>query len=227
MNIVSVHNAYAKFSGEEAVVQNIRRLLEENGHKVFPFMRSSAEIPRMWLGNERAFFSGIYSWSSKNALRRCLEEFKPDIVHVQNVFPLISPSVLGECRRFGVPVVMTTHNFRLICPNGLFMTDGEVCEKCSGGREYWCVLRNCQRNLFKSFGYALRNYVSRKRRMCFYYMPFGSDNHFLSYPIHSLLHKHHYYLLQGQQRIRYPVRVPFLCPTHAIHDNSLDRQLYL
>ncbi len=165
MNIVWVHNAYTEFGGEDAVVQSIPRLLEENGNKVFPFMRSSAEIPRMRLGNERAFFSGIYNWSSKNALRRCLEEFKPDIVHVHNVFPLISPSVLGECRRFGVPVVMTTHNFRLICPNGPFMTNGEVCEKCSGGREYWCVLRNCEGNLFKSFGYALRNYVARKRRM--------------------------------------------------------------
>lgn len=50
MNIVCVHNVYTKFGGEEVAVQNIRRLLEENGHKVFPFMRSSAEIPNMHFG---------------------------------------------------------------------------------------------------------------------------------------------------------------------------------
>ena len=64
----------------------------------------------------------------------------------------------------GLPVVMTVHNYRLICPNGLFMTNGQICEKCSGGQEWWCIFRNCESNLLKSLGYALRNYVARKRR---------------------------------------------------------------
>jgi glycosyltransferase involved in cell wall biosynthesis len=60
---------------------------------------------------------------------------------------------------------MTVHNYRLVCPNGLHMVNGEVCEKCSGGREYWCILRNCTGSLPKSLGYALRNYVARKLRL--------------------------------------------------------------
>ncbi|MBW2647986.1 MAG: glycosyltransferase [Deltaproteobacteria bacterium] len=165
MKILTVHNEYGKFSGEEAVVQSLSRLFAEHGHEVRYFSRSSAEIPGMRLGNIRAFFSGIYSFSSKKAMSRCLQEFKPDIVHVHNVFPLISPSVLGVCRRAGVPVVMAVHNYRLVCPNGLHMTHGRVCEKCCGGREYWCVLRNCEGNPLKSIGYALRNYVARKLRL--------------------------------------------------------------
>jgi glycosyltransferase involved in cell wall biosynthesis len=128
-------------------------------------MRDSTEISNTLLGNLRAFSSGIYSWKSKNALRRYIKEFNPDIVHIHNVYPLISPSILRECRRLGVPVVMTVHNYRLICPNGFFLTKGQICERCSGGREFWCVLENCENNLLKSFGYALRNYVARKKRL--------------------------------------------------------------
>jgi glycosyltransferase involved in cell wall biosynthesis len=59
---------------------------------------------------------------------------------------------------------MTVHNFRLICPNGLFLTNGQICEKCSGGREYWCILKNCENNLCKSLGYAIRNIIARKQK---------------------------------------------------------------
>jgi glycosyltransferase involved in cell wall biosynthesis len=138
--------------------------LQNKGHTISLFMRDSSEIPNTLLGNMTAFFSGIYSWKSKYAVRRYIKEFKPDVVHIHNVYPLISPSVLGECHRSNIPVVMTIHNFRLICPNGFFLTKGQICEKCSGGREFWCVLQNCENNLFKSFGYALRNFIARKRK---------------------------------------------------------------
>lgn len=166
MKVLMVHNEYGRFSGEEAVVERTVRLLEEGGHEVIRLSRSSAEIPQMPMGAVRAFLSGIHSRSSVHAMDRLLETHRPDIVHVHNVYPLISPSVLGRCRRAGVPVAMTVHNYRLICPNGLHLKAGLVCERCAGGREYWCLLRNCEENLLKSAGYALRNYVARVRR-CF------------------------------------------------------------
>ena len=165
MKICLIHNEYGRFSGEEVVVEGQVKLLQANGHEVIKLFRNSAEISQMRLGRIRAFFSGIYSFSSKRAMRKLLAEYKPDIAHVHNVFPLISPSVLGEYRKAGAPIVITVHNYRLICPNGLFMTDGRVCEKCCGGREYWCILHNCEKSLFKSAGYAFRNYVARKLRL--------------------------------------------------------------
>ncbi len=164
MRILVIHNDYGKFSGEEHVVESLSHLLKDNSYEVVHFSRSSAELYQTRSGKIRAFFSGIYSFSSKKAMRRLLVEYKPDIAHVHNLFPLISPSVLGECRKAGVPVVMTVHNYRLICPNGLFMTNGRICKKCCSGREYWCILRNCEKNLFKSIGYALRNYIARTLR---------------------------------------------------------------
>jgi len=159
-----VHNAYGAASGEEAVVDAVRRLLKTRGHRLTSFMRTSEDIPRMLMGRFRAFLSGIYSPASRRQMRRLLRAERPDVVHIHNLFPLISPSILPECRAAGTPVVMTVHNYRLICPSGSFLSSGRVCEKCAGGREYWCVLRNCEASLPKSIGYAARNYVARSRR---------------------------------------------------------------
>lgn len=166
MKIAVVHNRYAAASGEETAVENLRTLLVERGHNVVCFTRNSADIRDMFLGRSRAFFSGIFSLSSQFAFRAFLNEARPDVVHIHNVFPLISPSVLLECRRAGVPVVMSVHNYRLVCPTGLHMSkrSARICEKCCGGREYWCVLKNCEGNIVKSLGYAARGLIARKAR---------------------------------------------------------------
>ncbi len=165
MKICLVHNEYGKFSGEEAVVESQKQLLREHGHEVISFEKSTADISEIWVGRLRAFFSGIYSFDSRRQIQKLLVEHRPDVVHVHNVFPLISPSILPECKKARIPVVMTVHNYRLVCPNGLFMNKGRVCEKCSGGREYNCLLNNCEGSYFKSLGYFLRNSVARKLRL--------------------------------------------------------------
>ena len=101
-----VHNEYGIFTGEEAAVENISRLLAEKGHDVIRFARSSAEIPNMHFGKIRAFFSGIYSFSSKRAMRRLLAEHKPDIMHVHNFWIILSPSIFCAARDAGVATVL-------------------------------------------------------------------------------------------------------------------------
>jgi len=164
MRILFVHNEYGSPSGEEYMLCRIVQLLRQYGIEVLCFFRSSSEIKPSPISKSRAFFSGIYSFSSRKQFRKVLSEFKPDIIQVQNLYPLISPSVLIEARMQNIPVVMRCANYRLICPNGLFMVRGKVCEKCSGGREWRCFLRNCEDDRLKSLGYALRNYIARKKR---------------------------------------------------------------
>ena len=72
--------------------------------------------------------------------------------------------IAEDYRMRGVPVVMRCPNYRLFCPSGLHLSHGQVCERCLGGKEYWCVLRNCENDGFKSLGYALRNAVARITR---------------------------------------------------------------
>jgi len=164
LRILIVHNEYGIFTGEEAVIRGLCLVLAGHGHEIIPYFRSSTEILRMRMGEVRAFFSGIYSWESKREIRRLLKKHKPDIIQLQNVFPLISPSILSECRNAGVPVVMTIQNYRLLCPTGLCLRVERICRKCDRG-EYWCIIYNCMGNWFKSVAYALRNYVARKGRL--------------------------------------------------------------
>jgi glycosyltransferase involved in cell wall biosynthesis len=159
--VAIVHNAYGKTSGEEIVIGNLFDLLIKRGVNVLWFSRSSAGIEDKWLRKTQAFFSGIHSPFSKRDFSQFLREKHPDVVHIHNLYPLISPSILPECSAQGIPVVMTVHNFRLACPNGLLLSHGELCHRCLGGREYWCVFGNCEDSLFKSAGYALRTAAAR------------------------------------------------------------------
>lgn len=162
MKILMVHNNYAKPSGEEHACESIAQLLQERGHCVTWFRKSSADIPPSLGGKARAFFSGIYSFRSRREMDRLLRENDFDIVQVQNLYPLVSPSILAPVRKRGVPMVMRCPNYRLFCPNGLLLSHGKVCERCLGlGGEAWCILRNCLGSVPKSVGYALRNAVAR------------------------------------------------------------------
>jgi len=145
-------------------VRGQRALLTARGHTVDTFTRSSAEISGAIVSKAGAFFSGIYSRGARREFSRALRDARPDVVHVHNLFPLISPSILPECRAAGVPVVMTLHNFRLVCPNALLFTRGRVCRECLGGREWRCVLNNCEAGVGKSSGYALRTWAARHFR---------------------------------------------------------------
>ena len=119
--VAIVHNAYGKVSGEEVVIDNLSALLEERGINVQRFSRSSEAIEDRKLGKISAFFSGIHNPFSRKAFGQFLREMRPDVIHIHNLYPLISPSILPECTAQGIPVMMTVHNFRLACPNGLLL----------------------------------------------------------------------------------------------------------
>lgn len=163
MKILLVHNDYAKYSGEEAVVDKMGVMLREMGHEVAEFRLSTAGLRESLSGKMRGFVAGIWSPQGVRGLRRALREHRPDVVNVHNLYPFISPAALRECRKAGVKVVMTIHNFRLICPTGLFMRDGRPCEYClERGNEWGCVRFNCEESWLKSVGYAARNAVARR-----------------------------------------------------------------
>lgn len=162
VKILIVHNDYGKYSGEEAVVDRMAAMLRAHGHEVAFFRLTSAGRRDSLWGRVAGFACGLYSPAGVHGLRRALHRERPDVVNVHNLYPFISPAALFECRRAGVPVVMTVHNFRLLCPTGLFMRGGRPCELClARGNEWPCVCHNCEHALLKSVGYAARNAVAR------------------------------------------------------------------
>jgi glycosyltransferase involved in cell wall biosynthesis len=161
MKILQIHNHYGGFSGESSVLAVHKELLEKHGHTVKVYSRSSEELYKMPLGSVKAFFWAFYNRKSIDDLKTILDSFDPDIVHIHNLFPIISPAILPFIKGRGKKIVMTVHNYRLVCPNGLFFNDRGICEKCAGGREWQCALNNCESSMPKSVGYFLRNAWAR------------------------------------------------------------------
>ena len=129
--ILIEHNYYKIPGGEETVVANEKKLLEDNGHEVFVYTRSNEELDKMSKLSKLFFpFRAVYSFKTSREIGRIIKKHKIDIVHVHNTFTVISPSVYYAARKKKVPVVQTVHNFRLMCPAATFYRDGKICEDC-------------------------------------------------------------------------------------------------
>jgi glycosyltransferase involved in cell wall biosynthesis len=131
MRILQLHNYYQQPGGEDAVVAAEKDLLAQHGHAVELLSANNDGITSV----ARAAAAGlntIYSRQSHASVRQAIRRFKPDVVHVHNFLPMLSPSVYYAARSEGVPVVQTLHNYRLICPSALLMRQGKVCEDCVG-----------------------------------------------------------------------------------------------
>ena len=165
MRMLQLYNQYRSLrSGEERVVFDVMELMDKKGVEAKLLMKSSRGIEDRLSLKIRAFFSGIYNLSAYHEMTELLREFRPDIVHVNNLYPLFSPSVLVACRRQSTPIVMTIQNYALTCPTAHHLSKGVICEQCLGGREYYCFLKNCRENIFESLAYSIRSTVARKMR---------------------------------------------------------------
>jgi glycosyltransferase involved in cell wall biosynthesis len=130
MRILSIHNNYQIRGGEDESRQAEERLLREMGHQVDAYEENNDRIAN--LNRAQVAIRTVWSQEAYQTVRQKLQQSRSDIVHVQNFFPLISPSVYYAAQAEGVPVVQTLRNYRLICPNGLFFRDNRVCEDCLG-----------------------------------------------------------------------------------------------
>jgi len=164
VRVLQVYNQQrSERGGEERVVLDTVTLLKQGGVDVELYMVTSRGLEERFTSKIKAAGSGIYSFVSYRGVRDAVERFHPDIVHVHNVYPLLSPSVFVACMDVGVPAVFSAHNQVLTCPTWHHLYKGSVCERCLGGKEYWCIRQNCRDNLLESSAYALRSAVARKR----------------------------------------------------------------
>ena len=116
MRVLLVHNAYGKRSGEEVVVDQQVELLSGAGHDVKVFHRSSEDLRSSKLAQIGAFAAGVWNPRAISEIKALLAQYKPDVVHVHNLYPWISPAALPSIKALGYPVAMTVHNYRLMCP---------------------------------------------------------------------------------------------------------------
>jgi len=133
MKILLVHNFYGSTapSGENTVYASESELLRQHGHRVIEFTRHSDEIiNRGIFGTVQGALATVWNPFSKRVLRFVLEKEKPDIMHVHNTFPLLSPSIFYATVGLKTATVLTLHNYRTFCAAGIPMRDGHPCMEC-------------------------------------------------------------------------------------------------
>jgi glycosyltransferase involved in cell wall biosynthesis len=143
MKVLVVHNAYQQRGGEDAVVEAEVALLRQHGHEVELYSQHNDALKNMSRANAAA--TTIWSQRTGADMDALCERFRPDVMHAHNTFPLISPAVYYAAGRHGVPVVQTLHNFRLLCPQAIFLRDGKICEDCVGKVPWRAVAHKCYR----------------------------------------------------------------------------------
>lgn len=145
--ILQVHNFYQIPGGEDVVVRNEKRLLEEHGHKVYTYYRTNKELSEKGiLGKLLLPFTAVYSFRTVREVKQLIKENHINIVHVHNTLTMVSPSVFYAAFQCNVPVVQTLHNFRMLCPAGSFFRDNVICEECVSGGLKCAVKHKCYRN---------------------------------------------------------------------------------
>lgn len=144
MKILLCHNFYRQPGGERRAVEQHEKMLRDRGHDVARLTRDSREIGSWGLVDKLRFpATAVWSRRTEREVREVVHRERPDIAHVHNVFPLLSPSLYRTLADEDVPIVQTVHNYRFLCPNGLFFTQGEVCERCRQGHTLHAIRWRC------------------------------------------------------------------------------------
>lgn len=159
MKILQLDAFHYRRGGAETVYFNVSRLLREQGHEVInfalkwpenepyefdSFFAESKESRKGLLKPFRDIGTYFYHREAARKLRALIRQEKPDIAQIHLIWGQLSPAVLRVLKQEGVPAVLTTHDYRMICPAAVFRNGrGEVCEQCKGHKFYKCISNNC------------------------------------------------------------------------------------
>ncbi|GAB4546860.1 MAG: glycosyltransferase family 4 protein [Thermodesulfovibrionia bacterium] len=177
LQILYINKIHYMLGGAEAVYFTTAELMEKHGHKsLFFSMRHPKNIPAETEGyfapfldierNSgvfnliRASLNVLYSFSARRCIARLLDNYNVDIVHIHNIHRQMSPSILHELRKRNIPVVMTLHEHKMVCPSFLLLAHGRPCEACKNGRYYNALKIRCVKNsLLRSFLAMIEAYL--------------------------------------------------------------------
>jgi len=152
LDVLIVHIPYQVRGGEDVHVEQLLEVYRRRGLKVgiYPKDRSAPQ---------KLFVPGVQSLLTSSAtleLRKLVEESRPKFIHLHNIFPNLGPQLLVWLAQAKIPTVMTIHNHRYYCANGLALRNETICKKCRDGHLYWRPLvNNCNKSWSRSGYYSL------------------------------------------------------------------------
>lgn len=160
MKILQINKFYYKRGGSESHFIALVNLLRKSNHQVSVFSTENRknisstkddyfiqEID-MSLRNAKKGLNLFYNFKAMRELKKIILSNRPDVVHVHNISHHFSPAILKLFKKFDLPVIMTVHDYKLICPNYKLFNKGKVCEKCIRGRYSQCFLNKCVKNSY-------------------------------------------------------------------------------
>lgn len=149
MRILLCHSTYQMRTGEDIAFDFTKALLERGGHELLLYTRDN-QATRGYGFGDKLLFPGrtIYSPRNRKDISAFARREKPAVALVQNVFPLLSPSIYYGLAENSIPVIQIVFNYRLLCANGQLYTRGKICERCLGGNHLHGVLRCCYRDSY-------------------------------------------------------------------------------
>lgn len=180
MHILQVNKFHYLRGGSERVYFGTAGVLEQYGHRVkyfsmlhpenLPCDTSDYFMPDVDLNVDGNYKSQLrialrilYSSEAKERLSRLLDRYPVDVAHLHNIHHQISPSILHELKRRKIPVVMTLHDYKMVCASYSLIANGKICESCYRGKYYKAVPRRCIKGSFtKSILAALEMYFHHK-----------------------------------------------------------------
>jgi glycosyltransferase involved in cell wall biosynthesis len=177
VKILFINKFFFLKGGSENSFFETAKLLEKNGHEVAFF--STTHPKNVDSTYSKYFISGVnfeksdrltqkviaagrilYSFEAKRKLERLVKEEKPELIHLHNIYHQISPSILHTLQHFNVPVVMTLHDYKMVCPVYTLFNKGRICEKCLHKKFYHCLLQKCCKDSYlKSFLATIEMYL--------------------------------------------------------------------
>jgi glycosyltransferase involved in cell wall biosynthesis len=168
MRILQVNKSNYPRGGADVYFLFLQKALRDEGHEVAVFAMDHPDnedspwqkyfVSRVsfneggWENKLKTAGRVIYSREAARKFGRLLDDFRPDIIHCHNIYHQLSPSILVEAKKRGIPLIMHLHDYKLICPNYRLFSRGRICQDCLDKKGYWsCVKNNCFDSYPRSF----------------------------------------------------------------------------
>lgn len=160
MKVLLVNKFLYPRGGAESYLLKVGAWLKQQGHEVSYFgmydekntvsnhlhlTTSPVDFHRRSLKRLAYPLRILYSWEARRKIGRVLDDFRPDIVHLNNINFQLTPSIIDAIQKRGIPLVQTVHDYQMICPNHLLydFQNQRVCERCVGHSKHACFTRRC------------------------------------------------------------------------------------
>jgi glycosyltransferase involved in cell wall biosynthesis len=181
MNILVVNWSWYPSGGDWTYVENVVNIYQQKGHNVIPFsMKDDRNFHSSYSDyfienidykkvNKRSLSAGvkvvmksIYSFEAQENLERLLNDIKIDFAHINVIHHYITPTILKILKKRNIPIIWTLHEYTPICPDSIFVSHDQICERCFGGKFYNCITHSCKKGSYlASTVAALENYVHK------------------------------------------------------------------